>query len=178
MKYHFQNTWWFLFLFFQNSQSEDDVWIPFEYDATGFNPGLFLENYFKLLSNDSEFCFQRPKRKSCFKIHNPGIKYYFEGDKLGRTSVLDMLPKLSTALGLSNRISNTMVKPITKRILEYEEDYSDSNSSANKKARHSVIKEEETWILNLKLKIFKFYILKNGRNLIGLYLISILISSY
>ena len=90
---------WFLFLFFQNSQSEDDVWIPFEYDATGFNPGLFLENYFKLLSNDSEFCFQRPKRKSCFKIHNPGIKYYFEGDKLGRTSVLDMLPKLSTALG-------------------------------------------------------------------------------
>ena len=90
---------------------------------------------------------------------------------------MDMLPKLSTALGLSNRISNTMVKPITKRILEYEEDYSDSNSSANKKARHSVIKEEETWILNLELKIFKFYILKNGRNLIGLYLI-ILISSY
>ena len=55
-----------------------------------------------------------------------------------------MLPKLSTALGLSNRISNTMVKPNTKRILEYEEGCSDSNSSANKKARHFVIKEEET----------------------------------
>ena len=53
-------------------------------------------------------------------------------------------PSNSLALGLSNRISNTLVKPITKRILEYEEGYSDSNSSANKKARHSVIKEEET----------------------------------
>ena len=52
-------------------------------------------------------------------------------------------PSKSLALGLSNRISNTMVKPMTKRILEYDEDYSDSNSSANKKARHSVIKEEE-----------------------------------
>ena len=69
-----------------------------------------------------------------------------------------MLPKLSTALGLSNRISNTMVKPITKRILEYEEDIIDSNSSTNKKARHSVIKEEETWILHLELKKHEFYI--------------------
>ena len=78
------------------------------------------------------------------RAYCPNVYTLFEGDKLGRTSVSDMIPKLSTALGLSNRISNTMVKPVTKRILEYEEDFSDSNSSANKKARHSVIKEEET----------------------------------
>ena len=134
-----------IWILFQNSETDDDVLIPFEYDTTtGFNPGLFLENYFSLLSNDSEFCFQKPKRKSGFKIHNPSIRYYFEGDKLGKNSLLEMMPKLSIALGITNRITNNMVKPNRiKRMLEFEESSSDSSlNMLPKKSKMAVIKEE------------------------------------
>ena len=68
--------------------------IPFDCDSKGFNPGLFLENYFKLLNNKSEFCFQKPKKKSNFKIHNPSILCYFEGEKLGKNSINSKIPLL------------------------------------------------------------------------------------
>jgi hypothetical protein len=92
--------------------------ITFVTNEAGLNPGRFLELYIKKLNLKNENLFQRPNRPAKkFSLHDPKTTTYYEDRKVGQHFVGDMMPKLSTAVGVP-RITNCQIRPTVIRRLK------------------------------------------------------------